>query len=133
MPHTLRWRTVSYKHSAADTETLRLSIVPPIGMRATRSQRCLASRRMPARSAPITQTMPVWCLCRARFFGLANLDGNFQGNAIHQRLLEAYRKARGQKSCIVLVTGRKKLFEHGPFPAGETVFVAVQQRRQTNR
>ena len=30
-----------------------------------------------------------------RFFGLTRLGGNFEGSAIHQRLLEAYRKVRG--------------------------------------
>jgi ribosomal protein S12 methylthiotransferase accessory factor len=30
-----------------------------------------------------------------RFFGLTKLGGNFEGSAIHQRLLEAYRKVRG--------------------------------------
>ena len=30
-----------------------------------------------------------------RFFGLTFLGGNFEGSAIHQRLLEAYRKVRG--------------------------------------
>ncbi len=30
-----------------------------------------------------------------RFFGLATLGYNFEGSAIHQRLLEAYRKVRG--------------------------------------
>ena len=30
-----RCRTVSYRHNAADTDTLRLSTVPPMGMRAT--------------------------------------------------------------------------------------------------
>ncbi|WP_018508611.1 30S ribosomal protein S12 methylthiotransferase accessory factor YcaO [Thiobacillus thioparus] len=30
-----------------------------------------------------------------RFFGLTTLGGNFEGSAIHQRLLEAYRKVRG--------------------------------------
>jgi ribosomal protein S12 methylthiotransferase accessory factor len=30
-----------------------------------------------------------------RFFGLTHLGGNFEGSAIHQRLLEAYRKVRG--------------------------------------
>ena len=31
-----------------------------------------------------------------RFFGLTKLGGNFEGSAIHQRLLEAYRKVRGR-------------------------------------
>jgi ribosomal protein S12 methylthiotransferase accessory factor len=30
-----------------------------------------------------------------RFFGLTTLGDNFEGSAIHQRLLEAYRKVRG--------------------------------------
>jgi ribosomal protein S12 methylthiotransferase accessory factor len=30
-----------------------------------------------------------------RFFGLTKLGSNFEGSAIHQRLLEAYRKVRG--------------------------------------
>ena len=30
-----------------------------------------------------------------RFFGLTRLGSNFEGSAIHQRLLEAYRKVRG--------------------------------------
>ncbi len=30
-----------------------------------------------------------------RFFGLTKLGGDFEGSAIHQRLLEAYRKVRG--------------------------------------
>ncbi|MBN8772442.1 MAG: YcaO-like family protein, partial [Thiobacillus sp.] len=30
-----------------------------------------------------------------RFFGLSKLGSNFEGSAIHQRLLEAYRKVRG--------------------------------------
>ena len=30
-----------------------------------------------------------------RFYGLIQLGGNFEGSAIHQRLLEAYRKVRG--------------------------------------
>ncbi|OYY57868.1 MAG: ribosomal protein S12 methylthiotransferase, partial [Hydrogenophilales bacterium 28-61-11] len=30
-----------------------------------------------------------------RFFGLSALGNNFEGSAIHQRLLEAYRKVRG--------------------------------------
>jgi ribosomal protein S12 methylthiotransferase accessory factor len=30
-----------------------------------------------------------------RFFGLTTLGSNFEGSAIHQRLLEAYRKVRG--------------------------------------
>jgi len=29
-----------------------------------------------------------------RFFGLTALGSNFEGSAIHQRLLEAYRKVR---------------------------------------
>ena len=31
----------------------------------------------------------------ARFFGLTKLGGDFEGSAIHQRLLDAYRKVRG--------------------------------------
>ncbi|MHB0919251.1 MAG: 30S ribosomal protein S12 methylthiotransferase accessory factor YcaO, partial [Thiobacillus sp.] len=30
-----------------------------------------------------------------RFFGLTRLGSDFEGSAIHQRLLEAYRKVRG--------------------------------------
>ena len=47
-----RCRRVSYRHSAAATETFRLSTWPNMGMRTRASQRSRVSRRNPAPSAP---------------------------------------------------------------------------------
>jgi len=37
-----------------------------------------------------------------RFFGLTKLGENFEGSAIHQRLLEAYRKVRATPALLLL-------------------------------
>lgn len=50
-----RCRRLSERHTPADTETLRLSTLPIIGMRMSSSQFSRVSRRMPSPSAPNTQ------------------------------------------------------------------------------
>ena len=53
----LRRRTDSKRHTPADTETLRLSTSPAIGIRTSKSQFSRVSRRIPSPSAPSTQAI----------------------------------------------------------------------------
>src|SRR3569623_2252018 len=51
----LRWRSTSKSATPVATDTLRLSTLPRIGMRATKSQASRVRRRMPSPSLPITR------------------------------------------------------------------------------
>src|SRR3546814_20591731 len=53
----LRWRTVSYRHTALATLTLRLSTEPSIGIATRSSQVSRVRRRIPSPSATSTQAM----------------------------------------------------------------------------